>query len=314
MKFQRVELHNHTTHSDGYLSVEELLKLAKDRNFETIAITDHNTISTFEKVDDVLKENSYNLNIVKGVEITTAYGHIVALGMEDMCDFSQVNIFKVEQLFRKLKENGAVLVGIAHPFVVGRPITNGCRFQMKINDYLDVDYIEIYNGTYELGSKMSKFIGNEEALEYWEKLFLSGVNVAATSGKDIHKFYDDEDIPITFVEDYGLSRTENLYLSIKEIKSQVTRGPRIIYKFEGCNLKINFDNSSNYMDWNLRYKDYKYILTISSLNSTREYSIDSLDEEFIFNCEENRLTLRLYIEDKEYSNLVLMGIGIRGDV
>ncbi len=41
----RAELHTHTTASDGNLTIEELVRLAKSRGFHTIAITDHSRAS-----------------------------------------------------------------------------------------------------------------------------------------------------------------------------------------------------------------------------------------------------------------------------
>lgn len=41
----RAELHSHTTASDGKMSIEESAKIAKDRGFHTLAITDHSQSS-----------------------------------------------------------------------------------------------------------------------------------------------------------------------------------------------------------------------------------------------------------------------------
>ena len=45
MKFIRAELHNHSTESDGALSVESLAAYAAEKNFGVLALTDHNTTS-----------------------------------------------------------------------------------------------------------------------------------------------------------------------------------------------------------------------------------------------------------------------------
>ena len=52
MKFIRAELHNHSTESDGALSVETLAAYAAEKNFGVLALTDHNTTSGHAKAYD----------------------------------------------------------------------------------------------------------------------------------------------------------------------------------------------------------------------------------------------------------------------
>jgi len=44
----KIDLHTHSTASDGKLSPTELIDLAITRNLEAIAITDHNCIDGIE--------------------------------------------------------------------------------------------------------------------------------------------------------------------------------------------------------------------------------------------------------------------------
>ena len=63
-----VNLHIHTKFSDGELSVEELLKQARDKGFEYIAVTDHNTVNAYLETD-LLNENF----VITGVEFDCWY-------------------------------------------------------------------------------------------------------------------------------------------------------------------------------------------------------------------------------------------------
>ena len=84
MIFQRAELHNHTTESDGSLSVKELMHLADEKGYGVLALTDHNTCSGHRLAEQVIKDDGLSTDLIRGVELTTFYGHVLALGMNDM--------------------------------------------------------------------------------------------------------------------------------------------------------------------------------------------------------------------------------------
>lgn len=63
------DLHIHSTFSDGSMSVEDILFYAKKFNLDTIAITDHDTMSGAELALSLA--DGSNLQIIPGVEITT---------------------------------------------------------------------------------------------------------------------------------------------------------------------------------------------------------------------------------------------------
>ena len=43
------DLHVHTAYSDGIHSIEETIKLAKEKGIKVIAITDHDTVFHFQR-------------------------------------------------------------------------------------------------------------------------------------------------------------------------------------------------------------------------------------------------------------------------
>ena len=51
------DLHVHTAYSDGIHSIEETIKLAKEKGIKVIAITDHDTVFHFEEVQKVCRQN-----------------------------------------------------------------------------------------------------------------------------------------------------------------------------------------------------------------------------------------------------------------
>ena len=126
MKFIRAELHNHSTESDGALSVETLAAYAAEKNFGVLALTDHNTTSGHAKAYDAIRRAGYALALLPGVEITTFFGHILALGLVQMPDITTLDPRAPEPFFAMLRTAGARAVGIAHPFSVGSPLFIGC--------------------------------------------------------------------------------------------------------------------------------------------------------------------------------------------
>lgn len=74
----RADLHMHTTASDGTMTVEELLDhVAQMGTLDVIAITDHDRIDASLWAYE--RRHRYGFDIVPGVEVSSADGHILAL-------------------------------------------------------------------------------------------------------------------------------------------------------------------------------------------------------------------------------------------
>lgn len=65
-----IDLHMHTTYSDGTDSVEQLLNLCEKEKLEVISITDHNTCNAYEE-DCITK--IFSGDIIPGIELTANY-------------------------------------------------------------------------------------------------------------------------------------------------------------------------------------------------------------------------------------------------
>jgi len=66
-----IDLHAHTTASDGSFSPSELVALALERNLSAVGITDHDTIAGWDEAFAAGEESG--IEIVPGVELSTAY-------------------------------------------------------------------------------------------------------------------------------------------------------------------------------------------------------------------------------------------------
>jgi predicted metal-dependent phosphoesterase TrpH len=78
------DLHIHTTYSwDGTCSVSAILKQAAHHaGLDVIAITDHDAIQG--ALDAMALAPSYSLEVVPGIEVSTADGHVLALYIEEL--------------------------------------------------------------------------------------------------------------------------------------------------------------------------------------------------------------------------------------
>ena len=87
-----IDLHVHTTASDGTFSPTEVVSLAKKAGIAAVAITDHDTVDGVEEA--VIKAKEVNLELVPGVEISVGESediHIVGLYI----DHKDENLLKV---------------------------------------------------------------------------------------------------------------------------------------------------------------------------------------------------------------------------
>jgi predicted metal-dependent phosphoesterase TrpH len=66
-----IDLHTHSSYSDGSFSPGQLVQLAKDKGLRAIALTDHDTVAGLEEAIAAGKE--LDVEVVPGVEISAQY-------------------------------------------------------------------------------------------------------------------------------------------------------------------------------------------------------------------------------------------------
>ncbi|MGD8989694.1 MAG: PHP domain-containing protein, partial [Syntrophobacterales bacterium] len=66
-----IDLHTHSSYSDGSFSPGQLVQLAKDKGLRAIALTDHDTVAGLEEALAAGKE--LEVEVVPGVEISAQY-------------------------------------------------------------------------------------------------------------------------------------------------------------------------------------------------------------------------------------------------
>ncbi len=118
-----IDLHMHSTHSDGTDSVIELLKKAEEKKLSYISITDHNTCGAYIELQHINFEKYYSGKIFSGIELnTTILGiPIEVLGYDIDINLMQENlkgvylspnernILEVKRLYEKCLQAGIKL-------------------------------------------------------------------------------------------------------------------------------------------------------------------------------------------------------------
>ena len=96
-----IDLHTHSTASDGSLTPEELVRHAHEKGLSAIAVTDHDTI---DGIGQALKEgHRTGLEIIPGIEISVDFdSEMHMLGY--FCDSSYMNIENTLEILSKKRE------------------------------------------------------------------------------------------------------------------------------------------------------------------------------------------------------------------
>ncbi|HEU12682.1 MAG TPA: PHP domain-containing protein [Euryarchaeota archaeon] len=127
MKF---DIHIHSKYSeDGIMEPEEIVRIAQKKGFDGIAITDHNSMEAYRNI------RSSQIEIIKGVEVSSCCGHILAIGIQEEIKRG----LSVDETIDKIKEQGGIAIA-AHPY----RYWSGLGEKNILNKRFDA--IEILNG------------------------------------------------------------------------------------------------------------------------------------------------------------------------
>lgn len=218
MSYLPCELHCHTLHSDGDFTVKELLQSASDDHITLIALTDHNTTSGWEELDDSI------VPAIRGIEWTTYFGHMLVLGAEKFVDWRDATPDNIDQKINEVKANGGI-VGVAHPYQIGSPICTGGRWEFNVKNWRNVDYIEICHEAFSFDN-----YENDKAIALWTSLLDKGYHIAATYGRDWHRMEADGHYGITYLDIDGEVNAQNAKRAIRMGKTVVSTGAKFFLR------------------------------------------------------------------------------------
>lgn len=218
-RYHKVELHSHTEHSDARHSAAELITDAVKQEIDWLAITDHNTISVFDEIE----AGDHSIQFIKGLEMTTLHGHFLTLGYQQQTpiDWTTIDRVNINEKLKVMKEQG-LLIGIAHPFDVGSPYCTGCRWQYALESLEYIDFIEVWNSEDPHYS-----LSNADAIAKWTQLLNSGIEIAATCGRDWHHSNTTKRPAFLYVAAGEDPSEQDILEAVQLGRSYITLGPQI---------------------------------------------------------------------------------------
>ena len=160
----RFDLHVHSFFSkDASGSPESLFAAAKARGLSGIAITDHDTCEAHEYLKKHPAPEGFL--VVPGVEVSTAEGHLLCLGVTLPC----LKGSPAREVLARVRDAGGLAIP-AHPFDRWR-----AGIRPAVLDTLDIEVLEVFNAAVTSRSY------NEKALAY-----ASARNLKMTAASDAH--------------------------------------------------------------------------------------------------------------------------------
>jgi predicted metal-dependent phosphoesterase TrpH len=166
---KKYDLHIHTNHSScSRIKPKKLLRIAKKRGLNGIAITNHNTIKGGAEVKKANKDK--NFEVIIGAEIKTDKGEILGLYLK-----KEIKSRKAEEVIDEIHKQGGLAIA-AHPFTWGL---------LRTPAKLDKKELKKLDGFETFNSRNTFRWENEFAVQFAQKHKL-----AQTAGSDAHFYYE----------------------------------------------------------------------------------------------------------------------------
>jgi hypothetical protein len=163
MRWMAGDLHSHTVHSDGTLTVPELACLAVSRGLDYLAVTDHNTVSHHPELAGAGARAG--IVLVPGQEVTTDLGHANVFGPTGWVDFRRPSAD-----WAAFAEANGGLMSINHP------LSGDCAWRRELPVEARPRFVEIWHSSWwdrRWGAPLS-----------WASLWRD--DVVALGGSDYH--------------------------------------------------------------------------------------------------------------------------------
>ncbi|MFT3711509.1 MAG: CehA/McbA family metallohydrolase [Archangium sp.] len=181
-RFYAGDLHVHSTQSgDARATLDEIAALASMRGLDFVALSEHNTLTTLEFLNDA-QSRAPRVLLVPSVEFTTYAGHLNAFGATRLPPFwFGVTSQTLPDAVADFAAQGAVPT-VNHPTLDLGTFCIGCAWKHGA-DVPGLAAIEVGVGGWdETGS-----LFDESALAYWEAAASRGIHLTAVGGSDDHR-------------------------------------------------------------------------------------------------------------------------------
>ncbi|MDZ4765274.1 MAG: PHP-associated domain-containing protein [Chloroflexota bacterium] len=179
----RADLHIHTTASDGIHTLRQVLDhVARRGNLDVIAITDHDRLDA--SLTAYSQRHLYDFEIVPGLEVTTADGHVLALWVTSPIPKGM----SLSETTAAIHEQNGVAV-LAHPLEPTIAPHTFWRYltQPEVLQQSGVDAVEVFNaGAFTPGcNRLARYAYHRSTLP---QLGNSDSHMVATIGSGYTRF------------------------------------------------------------------------------------------------------------------------------
>lgn len=137
----KMDSHIHSEYSpDSSSKIDDILKIARTRNIDVIAISDHNTVDGTSEV--LQKTRNTDILAIPSIEISSTQGHILGFGCEEMVPQG----LSPSDTIDRIHDLGGLAI-VPHPYCFYR---HGLLHKTDYKD-LKIDAIETKNARFIVG-------------------------------------------------------------------------------------------------------------------------------------------------------------------
>lgn len=230
MRWLKGDFHTHTIYSDGKMTREENMQMARRQALDFFVATDHNLVPTSWCNHDT------DILVIPGVEVTVGEGHFNLIGTKTspFHNFTLEDIANERGMQELLKSTSRdSLISINHPFL------SEWKWNFQETELALVDCIEIMNDpTY-----FENIAATEEALNVWNILLNDGYRITGIGGSDSHLRPDETyegSNQASLIGDPGTFVYSSL--NMKQILNSVKSGQVVVSR--GSFLEVTSDDGS----------------------------------------------------------------------
>jgi len=188
----KLDLHIHSKYSyDSLLRPDTIIRVAKNKGLDGVAVTDHNTVRGGVEASKVNKDDDFV--VIVGSEIKTEYGDVIGLFLTD-----EIRSRVFADVVDEIRDQGGLTV-LAHPF------RKGIVFPRDLLRH--VDLIEGFN------ARSPKTL-NQKAIK-----LARDCKIPVTAGSDAH---------LGFEIGVGRAVTRTLTMTLDEVRCALKNGETLI--------------------------------------------------------------------------------------
>ena len=154
-----MHLHEKTFSADSFLSLEQIVTIAREKGLDAVCITDHDSMGLRDYAAEYARKTGFPIFV--GVEYYSLQGDITAWGIEEFPDHR----IPAQDFINQVREQGGVCVS-CHPFRNNkRGLEDGLRRVQGLTG------VEVLNGSADMAA-------NRTALAYCKELRLQPIGAS----------------------------------------------------------------------------------------------------------------------------------------